>query len=158
MSNYKLIAFSDSHGSPRRMYDAMKSHRDADMFVHLGDGCGEFLALRSEFPNVMFTAVRGNCDIGVGLPKYDDYAVLGTKRIFLTHGNRYGVQYDTLNLHNYAKENNFHVALYGHTHIKKIEYRDGIYTANPGSISQPRDGMPPSFLIIDVRGDDILLS
>ena len=157
MEKYKLIAFSDSHGSTRNMYEAMKAHRDADVFVHLGDGCGEFLALKSEFPNTMFTAVRGNCDIGAGLPKYDDYITLGTKKIFLTHGNRYGVEYDTLNLHNYAKENGYDAALYGHTHIKRIEYRDGIYTANPGSIALPRDGMA-SFMIIDIRGNEMLLS
>jgi len=157
MDKYKAVIFSDSHGSTFNMYPKMKAHRDADVFVHLGDGCGEFLDLKPEFPFVMFISVRGNCDIGASLPKYDDTLVLGKKKIFLTHGNRYGVNFDTLTLYDYAKSNGYDAALYGHTHIKRIEYRDGIYVACPGSISLPRDGSP-SFLIIDVRGNDMLLS
>ena len=42
------------------------------------------------------------------------------------------------------------IVLYGHTHIGKIDFEEGIWYINPGSASVPRDG-GRSFAIINIR-------
>ena len=156
MDSYKIAVFSDSHGSSFHMLPKMRAHRDADVFVHLGDGYYDFIQHRPEFADVMFLAVRGNCDIGADLPPYEDTLTLGKHRIFLTHGAHLGVQYDTLRLEQAAMERGVEIALYGHTHIKEVRgAAPHFYVANPGSITLPRDGGRPSFLVIELHGDEV---
>ncbi len=157
MEEIKIIVFSDSHGSAYNLRPTMEMHRGADVFAHLGDGVAEFLRLKNDFPETMFVAVRGNCDIGADLPKIEETMSIGGKRIILTHGHRYGVKFDTYSLFNLAREREADIVLYGHTHEKKIEYRDGIYVACPGSTTIPRD-TEPSYMVITLKNGDILIS
>ena len=40
-------------------------------------------------------------------------------------------------------------ALYGHSHVAKVERLNGVYCINPGSISSSRNEYPESYLVID---------
>ncbi len=50
------------------------------------------------------------------------------------------------------------IVLHGHTHVRRNEYRNGVYLMNPGSAAQPRDGMPPSYAYIDYEKGGIFIS
>ena len=54
-----------------------------------------------------------------------------------------------------AKENNCDIALFGHTHIPKTVYEDGIHLVNPGSCSRAREG-GPTYAVIDITDKGIM--
>ena len=86
----------------------------------------------------------------------------------MCHGHRQFVNVGHQNLIYSAIEQNADIALYGHTHCKFNKYipsdelafncNKGLYIFNPGSISRPRDGIYPSYGIIEIQENGILLS
>ena len=41
--------------------------------------------------------------------------------------------------------------MYGHTHIPLIQYEQGMYIINPGSITLPRqEGRKPSYILMEL--------
>lgn len=135
----KLIVFSDSHGHSGYMKQAAELHRDADLFLHLGDGHRDFeqLCADLELPG---EAVRGNCDLGAfSLPIVRILDLQGC-RILMTHGHEHGVKYTLTDLLELGREQGAHLILFGHTHIALCTYhaeegRSGIHLLNPGSIT-----------------------
>lgn len=161
----KLIVFSDSHGKNDTMRRIMRVHSDAYAFLHLGDGAPMFLALCREMGVAGF-AVKGNCDFFTGDYPLEDSMTLtfDSVKMFLTHGDAYGVNWSTTRLALAAKEEGCQVALYGHTHVGENRYlppvdeRDTpLYLFNPGSISRPRDD-GASFGVIEIRNGQLLLN
>ena len=49
-----------------------------------------------------------------------------------------------------ARQINAQIALYGHTHRRYYKYENGLHILNPGSASQPKDDLPPSYAFIDL--------
>ena len=41
------------------------------------------------------------------------------------------------------------VLLHGHTHVLRAEEKDGIIILNPGSVSIPKEGNPPTYAIYE---------
>lgn len=159
----KILVISDSHGRTSGIQRALSLHPDAEQLIFLGDGAGDLRIVDQSA--VKITAVRGNCDF---LPPTSDLpftrviSVMG-KRIFMCHGNNYGAGSGSGALLYAAMEAQADVCLYGHTHVKHNEYvsipdRGGIYLFNPGSISCPRDCTTPSYGVIEIRENGILLS
>ena len=72
-------------------------------------------------------------------------------KIMITHGHLYGARYDTDELASAAKEEGCDIVVYGHTHVADNHYQDGILVLNPGSATLPRDGMRPSFMILNLE-------
>jgi len=66
-----------------------------------------------------------------------------------THGHNYKVKYSTDELENKARSLGAKIALYGHTHVSNIEYKDGLYIVNPGTVAS-------SYLVIDITAKDIV--
>lgn len=131
---------------------------DADLFIHLGDGEEELDLLLTQFPDLSARTwhVKGNCDYdSMSLP----VLTLGLEhshRLVATHGHNYGVNSSLEHLKALARQNDADLALFGHTHVRCARYEDGLYLLNPGSVSCPRDGMPPSYGIVDVTEQGIL--
>ena len=98
--------------------------------------------------------VCGNCDYNSFLPAVGLETVNGVK-ILYTHGHTYGVKYGTQRLKEAAKNSGCGIALYGHTHISKTVYEDGIWIVNPGSCSSPREGRA-SYAVIDIEKNGIM--
>ena len=73
----------------------------------------------------------------------------GEKKILFTHGHMLGVDRSDERLLDFARASRAQVALYGHTHIARIRYENGVYLMNPGSVSKPREG-GPSYGILDI--------
>lgn len=91
--------------------------------------------------------MRGNCDSEVDVmvsnfPIMNDLSLIMTENhdLYITHGHIY-------NESNWIKENS--ILIYGHLHIPFIKKIETNYYINPGSISLPKEGNKPSYLIYD---------
>lgn len=141
----RAIVISDSHRDSASVNMVLNRHRNADLFIFLGDGEDDFFSAE----NMRLTAgkkviaVCGNCDYLSTLPKQEIFT-FGGKKIYALHGHTKSVKYGTQMLEAAAQEIKADIAVYGHTHEEKVEYINGIYYMCPGSI---RDGC---YGIIDI--------
>ena len=101
----------------------------------------------------MLLAVRGNCDAEVDqmllkFPIMSDYAEIlcDGQGFFLTHGHKW-------NEAHLPETAAGPILVHGHTHVPEYKKTErGMRIFNPGSISLPRAGFPPSFGFYD-HGD-----
>lgn len=160
----KYLIVSDIHGSLPRLEQVLDFYKREhyDMLLILGDivnygprnglpdgldPMGIVNRLNEMADQVM--AIRGNCDAEVDqmllkFPIMADYALLvvGTKRLFLTHGHKYKPDNRT--------SMGIDAFLYGHTHLCELRRdADGTIICNTGSITFPKGGNPPTFATLD---------
>ncbi len=157
----KLLFFSDVHGGPQAL-EKLLAHAETlqpDKLVLLGDAL--YHGPRNGVPvdydtkrvadllnqnSQRILAVRGNCDAEVdqmmlNFPIMADYSEIltDTARFFLTHGHRW-------NADNLPPLPQDAVLVHGHTHLPILnKLENGITVFNPGSISLPKGGNPPTF-------------
>ena len=156
----RIIVLSDTHGNPKVLETILARHADADACIHLGDSEGDvklFLSCHPEWES-KFYAVRGNCDFNSSLPISRTIDLIPGHRIFAVHGHRHAISYTPDILVEEAIAEGCNIVLHGHTHVRRNEYRNGVYLMNPGSAAQPRDGMPPSYAYIDYEKGGIFIS
>ena len=96
------------------------------------------------------------CDYFCNYPLFDivEYKTAGIC-VYMTHGHAHSVKSGTDGILEAAKGVGANIALYGHTHIANIEYRDGVYIINSGSLALPRNGAA-SYAVIDITKAGIL--
>lgn len=126
----KILVFSDSHGAMGKMVEAMEHERPHHVFF-LGDHYRDGIELSELYPDIPMDIVRGNCDWGKG-PDLRVVELEGV-RFLLTHGHLQYVKSGLDELLQEAQNRQVQVACFGHTHLAKVVYRDGIYLMNPGS-------------------------
>ncbi len=156
-----LLIASDIHGSEKAALELKKKYDDLnpDLVVLLGDllyhgprndlpegyAPKKVITILSAMKNKIM-AVRGNCEAEVDqmvLPfsclSQSGLIFADGKKIFLTHG------------HIFSMDNHpegMDVFMQGHTHLPVLEKReDGIIYLNPGSVSIPKGGNPPSYAL-----------
>ena len=156
-----LLIASDIHGSEKAALELKKKYDDLnpDLVVLLGDllyhgprndlpegyAPKKVITILSDMKNKIM-AVRGNCEAEVDqmvLPfsclSESGLIFADGKKIFLTHG------------HIFSMDNHpegMDVFMQGHTHLPVLEKReDGIIYLNPGSVSIPKGGNPPSYAL-----------
>ncbi len=134
----KLIVMSDTHGSGKGVSQILPLVHENDYVVHLGDGVGDVRELTKEYPDKVYVCA-GNCDFFSPLPE-EGVLEVERVRIFYCHGHKYGVKRHLYALAQAAKEHDCDVALYGHTHIARIDKIDGVTLINPGTFRLPTDG------------------
>lgn len=144
----RIVVLSDTHGDFNGFYRIINAQMGADIFIFLGDGARELGEIRDLYPDKRILAAKGNCDLGSVEPE-EAVCMAGEKKILYTHGNLLGVDRGDERLLTFAKASKAHVALYGHTHVARVHYEDGVYLMNPGSVSRPREG-GPSYGIVDI--------
>ena len=127
------VVLSDTHGNRTDLFKIENILREADLIFHLGDGFFDLQAFDESITKKVIQ-VAGNCD-GVSFDRERTVEAEGVK-IFLTHGDLYGVRQGSLRLLLKAKEIGANVVFYGHTHVKTIEETDGIIIANPGTLTR----------------------
>ena len=149
MSNsISILVFSDSHGRGAKIEEAVSRQiKKPAAIIFLGDGLRDMTD--AEVGDIPVIAVRGNCDtmnfFTADAPD-EQCIVLGDKRIFLTHGHRYGVKSTLTPLISEAVKRDADIVLYGHTHegfekelLPENEYsiklKKSLYIMNPGSIA-----------------------
>jgi putative phosphoesterase len=159
----KCLCFSDSHGSYHYIRAALNKHLDAEVVFYLGDGLRDIEDFVLDRSRAWF-AVQGNCDYSallgeIFVKKTDSITIMG-KRIFLTHGDLYGVKYGLDGVKKLAIDQNADLVLFGHTHQPLEKYistdEGGFYLFNPGSIGGGYGGA--SYGIINITDKGILLS
>ena len=157
----KILFFSDVHRVPDAL-EQLLGHAEQlapDRLVLLGDAlyhgprngvpADYDTARTAELLNAnreRLLAVRGNCDAEVDqlmldFPIMADFAELwaGNARFFLTHGHLW-------NENRLPPLVSGTTLVHGHTHLPVLKTLPGGVTVfNPGSISLPKGGFPPSF-------------
>lgn len=149
----KILLFSDSHGNEDNMIRAVERERPftLDAIVHLGDGWRDAEALHRLYPRIPLEQVPGNCDLG-RFEERERVVFFGDCRVLLCHGHTLGVKSSLLRASYEARERGAQALLYGHTHIPHIDYHDGLWLVNPGSIG---DWRRPSYGVLTVEGDKL---
>ena len=160
----KYMFASDIHGSAyycRKMLEAYKQEK-ADRLVLLGDPLyhGPRNDLPKEYaPKEVISmlnahrkeiyAVRGNCEAEVDqmvlqFPVMADYCILALegKTLYATHGHIY-------NQDHLPPIQEGDVLIHGHTHVLKAQKMEGYVLLNPGSVSIPKEGNPPTYGILE---------
>lgn len=145
----KIILISDSHGNKLGI-DKLFKDVQFDYLFFMGDGLGDldnYIYLDHVY------AVSGNCDF-FSRVENERYVELEGKKIFMTHGNKYGVKLGLTHLINRAKELEVDFVFYGHTHNMKVEKIDDIYFINPGKFS-PNYDKESRGIILTIEEDNI---
>lgn len=159
----KIIFFSDIHGIKTNLekLGQVIEKEQPDKIVVLGDlyYIGPRNTLTTDY-DITFVknflekyasrllVIQGNCDSEIDLdvsqfPIIPRISLIETRErnIYLTHG------------HLYNKENPFPLMkkgdclVYGHFHVPFIEEKDECFFLSPGSISLPKGGSKPSYLM-----------
>lgn len=133
----KITVVSDTHNDINSLEKVLEISKNSDIIFHLGDNLKDAEYLKDKFNGEVYM-VKGNCDYEVYGEKDLVVEVEGYK-FFLTHGDKYRVNYDLNNLYYRGIELNANIILFGHTHRKTLIKNDDIVILNPGSISLPRD-------------------
>ncbi len=134
----KLLILSDSHGYRKTLYNIIRDHPDADAIIFLGDGELDFkdaVIGCHLIPDKMILQVRGNCDRTSHEPETIIREFDGV-RFLITHGHALNVKCGLQWIAAEARKLGCKVALFGHTHRKHYEERDGVILINPGSAGQ----------------------
>lgn len=147
----KLLVISDTHGDISKAYDIIKSINSLiDGIIHCGDIVEDALAIKRRFPDIPMYNVRGNCDYGSSVEN-EVLLNIGGKKIFVTHGDLYSVEWNTDRLCYKGAEKNADACIYGHTHVPDVEYYNDMVIMNPGSLTRPRGGSKPSYGILKIE-------
>ena len=130
----RVIVLSDSHGALGRLNTILTVAEQGgplDAIIHLGDGYWDLRELNYDLPPVY--QVAGNCDHF----RSDtlDFVTLSNAKILLTHGHYQHVREGTDDLLQLARQEKCHAALYGHTHVQKMAWRNGVLILNPGAVN-----------------------
>lgn len=160
----KYMFASDVHGSAyycRKMLEAYKEEQ-AERLVLLGDllyhgprndlpkeyAPKEVIKMLNEMKDKIY-AVRGNCEAEVDqmvldFPVMADYCILAIDgaTFYATHGHVYNEN----NLPPLCKGD---ILIHGHTHVLRAEKKEEYTILNPGSVSIPKEGNPPTYAILE---------
>lgn len=144
----RILVVSDTHGNIEPIYENVKDE-NLDLIIHLGDNWKDGFKL-SEMLNTKISYVMGNCDYLYGEVDEEKLIEINGKRIFFTHGHRYGVKMNLTSLFYRGKELDADLVLYGHTHIPYLNESEGMIILNPGSPSLPRGRSSASYSILNI--------
>ena len=135
----KILVFSDSHSSLRRMREAIELHKHScEVIIFLGDGVGDIQALKMSYPQIAFFMVRGNCDFFATDVEKEMQLCLGGINIMIAHGDLYGVKGGYGAIAQAAAKQGADAVFFGHTHVAFDDIWEvngkSIHLFNPGSI------------------------
>jgi len=170
----KIVVISDSHGKRDRVEEVLDMHKNADVFLFLGDGLRDIYGNEHSHRGGLFAAVEGNCDgfDFFGGEKYprERMIVLEEYNILMMHGHTRGVKHGIEAAAEYAASVGADILLYGHTHQPVERYipegrqigdtvlEKPLRIFNPGSLGEPRWGDPPMYGLIEIKGKNVLMS
>ena len=143
----RILVTSDSHGNYRALMKAVEAGKPFDVFIFLGDGEKDYGIVTRNMAGISTYRVRGNNDWDTSIV-LSSVVEIGSHKLFLTHGNNYGLWQGYERLINAANQNGCQAALFGHTHCRHYSFENGVHLFNPGSAALPRDGRPRSYGVI----------
>lgn len=131
----RIAVLADTHDRfPASLPARLKG---ADEIWHLGDVCDPATLVEFEHLGRPLVVVRGNCDWHDAWPLARELEREGVK-CWLTH------------IPPLRAPAGIKVLLHGHTHVPRDEVVDGVRWLNPGCITRPNRGAPPSFAWLDI--------
>jgi putative phosphoesterase len=144
----RLGVISDTHGTlPNEVFDVFSR---VDHILHAGD-VGDLDVLTELETLAPVTAVFGNTDgfdLRGRLPQVAR-CELDDLYVAVTHGDQFGKPTPAILRSTFPDAD---IIVYGHTHHPKLELVDQTVTVmNPGSASQPRNGLAPSVGIMELE-------
>ena len=162
---------SDIHGSAYYCRELLNAYRNsgAGRLILLGDilyhgprndlpkeyAPKEVISMLNALKDQIY-CVRGNCDTEVDqmvleFPILSDYALLAIDglTIYATHGHIY-------NKDHLPPMQKGDILLHGHTHVLTAERSKEVTVLNPGSVSIPKGGNPPTYGILENKRFSIL--
>lgn len=137
----RYLVLSDTHGQIDSSIKIYKEHNEPDPLdgiIHLGDFTGDAKSLSVRTGSKVIY-VPGNMD---GCFSDTDYEILDTEfgPILLIHGHMQAVKLTLQKILYRTQELGCKAVLFGHTHKPLMEYVDGVFLLNPGSITRPLSG------------------
>lgn len=155
MSETKILLISDTHGFHENLEKVVDLEAPYDYVLHMGDA-ESWDPVIEDILGMPFEVVAGNCDWASDKPSEKMIEIEGI-RIFMTHGHEYYVNTGMGVFNDYAVACGCQVALFGHTHRPYLQQKDGVWIANPGSISRPRQSdKRPSYGVLTIDEQGIL--
>lgn len=134
------LVISDTHGKKDEIISLIeKLHNEIDHVLHLGDLVSDIENCVRIFKDLTFICVSGNCDFysAQKIPN-ERLVTINNKKIFMTHGDTYGVKNSVDRLLYRSMELKADVCLYGHSHYPALLEEQNILFMNPGSLTFPR--------------------
>jgi putative phosphoesterase len=136
----RIFVLADTHN---RLPDSVvEMAKEADEIWHLGDVCAETILdeLRAIGPPVI--VVRGNCDSNFEWPLV----------VNLVRG---GLKFRLQHVSPDYPPDDVDVLLHGHTHVPRNERRGRVLFLNPGCVTRPNRGAPPSVAWLEIADGKI---
>lgn len=147
-----ILVMSDTHRQYYGVNLLAEKLPKPDYIIHLGDVEADQVYIQAVF-GCPVEMVAGNNDYFSTLP-YEFMIHEGNHQILLTHGHTHHVHSGTAGLVNVARSKKADTVIYGHTHVPKVDFVDGITIINPGSLSLPRqERRLPTYIIMRVFDD-----
>lgn len=145
-----ILVFSDVHGRQQLLERILNHTPNVDGIISLGDTGVDLDYLRKR--NIIH--VKGNLAFDPGM-MYDQEITINNRKLFITHGHKYDVHRTLGHLISRGLEKEYDIILYGHTHVLRKDYVEGMWIINPGSIHAPRGMYPPSYAILSIDDERI---
>ena len=132
----RIAVIADTHNRfPRDLPGQLKG---ADEIWHLGDVCDPATLVEFEQLGPPLRVIQGN---------NDDYP----RWPLVLNLEREGVRFHLIHIPPYRTPPGCDAVLHGHTHVPRDHILDGVRWLNPGCISRPSRGSPPSYAWLTVK-------
>jgi uncharacterized protein len=136
-SAHRVLVIADTHNKlPEIVRDLA---REANEIWHLGDLCSPAILDELNLLGPPVTFVRGNCDSSFEWPLSIDVT---------RDGKRFRLQHVPLPRRKFPTDCD--VFLHGHTHVPRDETIGGVRFLNPGCVTRPNRGAPPSVAWLEI--------
>ncbi len=133
----RVLVIADTHNKLPPIIGKLASK--ANEIWHLGDVCSESILDEVRGMGRPVTLVRGNCDSNYAWPLVIDLTTNGIS-FRLQHIPPEG-----------REKIHASVLLHGHTHVPRDETISGVRFLNPGCVTRPNRGAPPSVAFLEFK-------
>ena len=132
----RIFVLADTHN---RLPDKIRSMAEgADEIWHLGDVCSPLLLAEIGTFGPPVSVVAGNCDDFGAWP-------------FVLNLERNGTRFQLVHVPPADAPGDVDVLLHGHTHVPRNEVLGRVRFLNPGCVTRPNRGAPPSVAWLEIN-------
>ena len=136
---WRIFVLADTHN--RLPENVREMAKDADEIWHLGDVCAETILDELRAIGAAVIVVRGNCDSNFEWP--------------LVELARGGLKFRPQHVPPDRPPDDVDVLLHGHTHVPRNERCSRVVFLNPGCVTRPNRGAPPSVAWLEIADGKI---
>jgi putative phosphoesterase len=137
-SPLRIFVIADTHDKLPANLESLAA--GADEIWHLGDVCAPSILQAIEAFGPPVTVVRGNCDSNYEWP-------------LTVELRRNRIQFRLVHIPPDDPPHNIDVVVHGHTHVPRNEVVQGVRFLNPGCVTRPNRGAPPSVALLEIAAD-----